>query len=239
VNAADYAIAYRKRGWFPIPIPPRSKIPPVKDWPTLRLTEEEIPKYFLGLMNIGILTGSVSKNTVDVDLDSQSAIRLAPRFLPTTSMFGRPSKPLSHWIYDAFGVRTEIFSTPTKLWGQKEIGGEKIKAVTLLELRADGKQTVFPPGIHESGEDIEWNSEFDPKLAIIKAEDLRKRVAGLAAACLLVEFGWADAEAVAFTINPDPNAIKTLAPEVQNLLARWLGPAAAVVVTKPAKRPKQ
>ncbi len=121
MNAADYAIAYRRRGWFPIPIPTRSKVPPLPGWPRLRLTIDEIPEYFKGSMNVGILTGAVSKNVVDIDLDSQSAIRLAPRFLASTIMFGRQTKPLSHWIYTAYGARTEIFSTPGKLWGKKEL----------------------------------------------------------------------------------------------------------------------
>lgn len=227
MNAAEYAVAYRKRGWYPIPIPTRSKIPPLPGWPLLRLDIPEIPKYFNGAMNIGILTGSVSKNIVDIDLDSQSAIRLAPRFLPSTIMFGRQSKPLSHWVYTAYGARTEVFATPHKLWGQKERDGKLVESATLLELRADGKQTVFPQGVHESGEAIEWVTDFDQPPLDLRAETLRSSVARLASACLLVFFGWSDEDAITFTSHPNPTAISTLAPEVQALVSRWLGPAAA------------
>ncbi len=235
MNAIEYALTYRKRGWFPIPIPTRSKIPPLEGWQLLRLAEAEIPKYFAGAMNIGVLTGAVSKNLVDIDLDSQSAIRLAPRFLPSTIMFGRQSKPLSHWVYTAYGARTEIFATPSRLWGQREQNGQKIQACTLLELRADGKQTVFPQGIHECGETIGWASDLNQPPLDLSSENLRTAVAKLASTCLLIHFGWNDEDACAFSAHPNPTAISTLAPEVQGLVTRWLGPAAAprVAVQKP------
>jgi hypothetical protein len=241
-TAANIAIAYRKRGWFPIPIPTKSKAPPLdmKEWQNLRLSVEDIPKYFVGRMNIGVLTGSVSKNLTDIDLDCQSAIRLANQFLTPTIMFGRDSKPRSHWIYTAFGSRTESFVTPQRLWGLKEQNGEKIKPTTLLELRADGKQTIFPQGIHECGENIEWVTAFDQLPEVVQAETLRSAVAKLATACLLIHFGWDDDDAVVFTQHPNTTAITTLAPEVQHLVTRWLGPAVAAAqprAVKPAKEP--
>jgi hypothetical protein len=227
MNTAQRAIEYRKRGWFPIPVPQRSKVPPIEGWQTLRLEISEIPKYFPGPMNIGILTGSVSKNLVDVDLDTQHAIRLAPRFLPSTLTFGRPSKPLSHWVYTAYGARTEIFVTPQKLYGSRERDGQRIKTKTLVELRADGKQTIFPNSIHECGEQILWSCDIEEQQpSEIKAGALRVAVAKLATSCLLIEFGWAEEDAMGFANQPEPEALIPLPPEVQALAARWLGTAA-------------
>ena len=231
MTSADYATVYRKRGWYPIPIPTRSKVPPIPGWPLLRLNIEEIPKHFTGAMNIGILTGSVSKHLVDIDLDNQAAIRLAPRFLTSTIMFGRASKPLSHWVYTSYGARTEVFASPSKL------SGEKVQAVTLVELRADGKQTIFPCGVHESGETIDWATNVDQQPTDMKAHPLRMAVAGLATACLLIQFGWNDEDAIAFASHPNPTAITNLPPEVKGLVARWLGPVATPKEKKSSAAP--
>ena len=48
--------------------------------------------------NYHIITGD--NNIVDIDLDCMEAIKLAPYFLPATSMkYGRQSNPTSHWLF--------------------------------------------------------------------------------------------------------------------------------------------
>jgi predicted P-loop ATPase len=218
-SAADIALAYRRRGWFPIPIPHKSKIPQGNGWNKLRLDETEIPKRFDGQWNIGVLTGSVSNNLTDIDLDCNAAVRLAPHFLPPTeSRFGRPGRPLSHWLYNVYGACTEVFASP------KKINGQKVDSTTFVELRFDGKQTVFPGSTHESGELIEWvDGAVDAAPAVIKAEDLRQAVARLASACVLVQYRWSDDDAVGWVMRPDLAATQKLPPEVREALGRWLG----------------
>ncbi len=177
MDAIETALAYRRRGWMPVPIPYRKKGPRIDDWPKLRLGEAEIKEQFDGRkLNVGIILGPASGNLVDIDLDCTEAIRLARFFLPPTdSIFGRESKPASHWIYSS-NLATEKFLEPKS-------------GVTLLEIRGNctnGKavQTVFPGSTHPGGETIDWVKNGDP-LTVTPGSRLREAVAKLAAACLL------------------------------------------------------
>ncbi|MCB0030091.1 MAG: bifunctional DNA primase/polymerase, partial [Anaerolineales bacterium] len=124
------------------------------------------------LHNRGLLLGEPGGRIVDVDLDHELALRLAQAFLPPTGMtFGRESKPQSHWIY-----RVDDRPGETKRFQHGNHG-------TLVEFRSDGAQTVFPPSIHESGEQIRFDTHDDPMA--VASKDLRKAVGKLAAATLL------------------------------------------------------
>ena len=97
-NLLDAARWYRSRGYAPIPVPAGTKIPVLKGWQTLRLDEPDLPQHFNGTGNIGLLLGEPSGWLVDVDLDCEEAVALAPEFLPATgAKSGRPGKPASHW----------------------------------------------------------------------------------------------------------------------------------------------
>jgi|SRR5262249_25297966 len=88
----DIARAYLRRGWWPIPVPHGKKFPQLSDWPSMRLSEREIPRHFGARDNIGVLLGEAS-GLADVDLDSKEAIALADKFLPSgAAIFGRRSK---------------------------------------------------------------------------------------------------------------------------------------------------
>src|SRR5688572_26810 len=99
MSAVEHALAYLARGWAVVPIPPRSKGPTLPSWQTLRLSSSEVPRYFSPGDNCGVILGEASHGLVDVDLDCPEAVRRAPEFLPPTLIFGRDSKPRSHWIY--------------------------------------------------------------------------------------------------------------------------------------------
>ena len=74
---------YLDRGWCPVPIPPHLNHPILKDWPQLRLTKAELPRYFDGKdQNVGVILGEPSGDLADVDLDSPEALLLADLFLP-------------------------------------------------------------------------------------------------------------------------------------------------------------
>ena len=57
MSSASAAVRYIKRGMAPIPIPAKCKGPNLKNWQNLRMTTEDIPKFFNNGQNIGILLG--------------------------------------------------------------------------------------------------------------------------------------------------------------------------------------
>ncbi len=167
------AASYIERGLAPIPIPPGEKGPRLKDWPKLRIREEEVDHYFgQQPQNIGVLLGEPSGNLMDVDLDCAETVALAPHFLPGTEMvFGRDSKRASHWLY--------LVETLPK---NKKYADPTDKSV-LVELRGSGLQTVFPPSTHPSGEQITFDRNGEP--TSLKVNELTCAVDRLASAALL------------------------------------------------------
>jgi AAA domain/Bifunctional DNA primase/polymerase, N-terminal len=162
----ELARKYLTRGWRIIPVPFRQKGPIIDEWQKLRIEADDLPRYFRGRCNIGILLGEPSGGLVDVDLDHPLAVELAPQFLPMTNcVFGREGKPRSHLIYQSSGAVTHQRTTG-KLAGM------------LVELRSTGVQTVFPGSVHESGEPIEWAEDGEP--AAVDHAALRVAVDALA-----------------------------------------------------------
>jgi P4 family phage/plasmid primase-like protien len=158
VTSADFpstraaALAYRARGFFPVPIPPREKGPRIAGWQELRLSEAEIPALFPQGWNGGILTGTPSANLIDLDLDCAQAVSLARAWAPFTGMVhGRPSRPASHRWYRATGAV-----------GYHKFADPEPPGTTLLELRGDLHQTLAPPSIHPEGEQVAWETFEDP-----------------------------------------------------------------------------
>jgi hypothetical protein len=168
---ARYARRYIEKGWRVVPIPSREKAPCLKSWQKLRIVESEVNKYFDDDSNIGILLGEPSDGLVDVDLDCEESINLAPHFLPATDrIHGRRSAQNSHYFY-----RTKPCAETEKY---RDVDGE-----SLVELRSTGLQTVIPPSIHPSGEHLRWAKEGKP--ARVSPDELSSRVRRLAACTLL------------------------------------------------------
>jgi predicted P-loop ATPase len=176
-----------KRGFHPSPVPNRSKKPVVEGWPSLRLTEVDLPRYFDGkAQNIGIILGDESGST-DVDLDCAEALAIAHPFLPETNLvFGRASRPASHYIYRCDPPVVSLkFSDPIIVDKNEN---------TLVELRCRKKddtagfQTVVPESVHESGELIRFEPGRNGYPANIDAETLVKAVQRVAAASLLSRY---------------------------------------------------
>lgn len=176
------AQAYAKRGWAPLPLKPKSKLPAHSDWPALRLKPEDVEHHFRsGDANVGVLMGSASSGLTDVDLDCVQAEVIADIFLPPTpAVFGRPSKPKSHYLYECELPAVEGKAVlPFK---------DPVDGATLLELRVGGPkgaQTMFPPSVHPDGELLAWNSEGEP--AEIDGQMLLSKVRGVAALSLLAK----------------------------------------------------
>lgn len=167
----EAAKKYTGWGCRVVPIPAKEKGPRRKGWQNLRLKESDLPDYFEGGENIGILLGKPSGGLVDVDLDCPEAIFLGRTFLPYTGrIHGHKSKPSSHWWYRATPIpASRKFSDPD--------------GTCLVELRSTGLQTVVPPSIHPSGETIEWQS--NKSSTQVDEDVLCTAVAKLAAAALI------------------------------------------------------
>ena len=179
VKPLDIALGYIERGWSPIPVPFKTKggpdMPP--EWPKLRITKATVRAHFNGKrQNVGVLTGEASDNLVDIDLDHPMALILAPFFLPPTdAVFGRKSKPKSHWLY--------VVHNPGELMKFEDPSPPTGEGAMLVEFRATGTQTVFPGSVHPTGEAIRWDSDGKPALAVRNA--LQTKVECLAAATLI------------------------------------------------------
>lgn len=154
-DARDRAREYIRAGFNIVPIPARSKGPVRGGWPHLRLTEKEVSTYFDRDSNIGLLLGV--NGEADADLDCAEAVRIGAAWLPPTpAIYGRASKPQSHYLY-----RLEN-PLPTKRF--KDPLAEDDDKDTLSEFRCltssgtVGCQSVLPGSVHPSGELIEWTS---------------------------------------------------------------------------------
>src|SRR5215208_985754 len=174
MSSAKAAARYIERGWAPVPIPARQKGPQIPGWQRLRMSASDVPRYFIGGQNIGIITGKASGWLVTVDLDCPEAVTLAGRFLEPTLTGGRQSVPDGHWWYIALGLEHREFEGIPKTASEG----------TILELRSTDHQTVVEPSVHPSGERYRWSrSGLEP--LEIDAGDLTKAARRLAVVALI------------------------------------------------------
>lgn len=132
--------------------------------------------------NIGAMLGPKSNGLTDLDLDCPEAVALAPFFMPkTNARFGRDGSRNSHWLY-----RCKLHQTVEKAAIQCT---DPVSKAMLVELRIGTKpaQTVIPPSVHESGEQIRWEEgcSIDGVCNIENDEDFLQSFNKLAAATLL------------------------------------------------------
>jgi len=169
---------YINRGWQLIPISRTTKAPIIDNWQSSSLSAQELEVFLSdGRANVGVVLGDPSGGLTDVDLDDPVAAAIAPRLLPPTPcVFGRKSKPRSHYFY----VCPELVPY---LKARDPSGG------CLFELRGDGRQTMVPPSIHPSGEPVEFDSYGPP--ATVELSVLQKACTLLAVSTILVKH-WPD-----------------------------------------------
>jgi len=148
----EYLDFYKENLFTVIPIKSRAKAPEISAWQNRR-PEDFNPAEFDDETNVGVVLGDASGGLIDVDLDCEEALTLAPIFLPPTGFrFGRESKPESHHFYRG--------ESPGKTVRLADSNGR-----TLIECRGNGGQTVVPPSVHPSGELIECSEKASPALA--------------------------------------------------------------------------
>lgn len=160
------------------PLLHKSKLPLLEKWNTTTISIGEFQAYgpFPEMHNIGLLTGKQSDGIIDIDLDHALAGSFGRLLLPETDMiFGRNSKPASHYLYKVRGSgRTRQFKHPA--------GGGM-----LAEVRGDGSQTMFPGSIHPSGEDVRFEDGLDREPGTATYDELLTSVSRVAACCVVAE----------------------------------------------------
>jgi putative DNA primase/helicase len=145
---------------------PQSKIPVDSDWPNLGKAKKEVLP--MG-GNIGLLLGAKS-GIIDVDLDCREAKGLADLLLPTPfAKFDRGTSDSGHYLF-----RANSFGPTKRFTG----AGSK---TTIVELRADGAQTMIPPSVHPDGTRLTFKAISD-QTEPVEYSDLLQRVSLLAAA---------------------------------------------------------
>jgi Bifunctional DNA primase/polymerase, N-terminal/Family of unknown function (DUF5906) len=166
----DAARAYIALGWRPVPLEQGAKFPTLESWQTLELHDGDVDAAFPDGSNVGIILG---RGLVDSDLDCPEAVRMADDFLPPTEAeYGRKSKPRSHrlyWVGEDAPARA-AFNDGSGM---------------ILELRAKGHQSMAPPSVHPSGEQVEWQRAAPTKAAGASYDPLLRRHRLLAVAVVL------------------------------------------------------
>src|SRR5208337_4668138 len=182
------------RGYRPVPLAFGTKVMADR----AALTTNYIPqpeRWQQENLNIGIVTGTLHKGPIDIDLDCLEAIKLAPYFLPPTgAIFGRKSKVNSHHLYEIENPSGEALKVDLIKLLDPSPANLVQGNVTLLELRGDGSQTMLPGSIHDkSGETVQWaDSSFEFVVSKVKLEDLEYKCKMLAAASLIARYVWVD-----------------------------------------------
>ena len=209
-----------KLGLAVLPVSHGKKAPNMTGWPGYRATPEDIDFRFPLRGNVGVILGAPSNGIIDIDNDCDAAARIAAKLMPATATFGREGRPMSHRIYKCPGAASQSFKHDGK---------------TIIEIRSDGAQTIFPGSTHPNGESIEW-TDNGRTFADIDRETLEAMVAQVAAASLLVEVnGLTDDEAIA-TVSA-PSLAAKVDGTVGDKVREWLGAPAKPSATKASATP--
>ena len=81
----DIALDYIGRGWNPVPVGYRSKIPLGDSWQLRVIDATNAAQFFNGeKLNVGVILGPSSHKLTDVDEDAAEAIYIGPYILPKT-----------------------------------------------------------------------------------------------------------------------------------------------------------
>jgi len=140
----DLLRAYFSKRLHIIPVPLQSKAPTIEGWPEKEFTIND----FSYETNVGLVLG----NLVDVDVEISSLGEIINLFLDSSckAIISRGGKKYSHFIFATKNGET----TKTIQW--------KFDNKLLVEIRTGKQQTIIPPSIHPSGEELKWlNDSFD------------------------------------------------------------------------------
>lgn len=180
-DSSQAALSWLKLGIHPTPLKRKSKQPKSrKGWNKIRVTKETVAEFFFPGDNIGGLWGEPSGWIVDVDLDWDEAADVAPAFLPETFVYGRRSRPSTHFLYRCEGIHT------IKKHHKDLRDGHEDDSEMIVEIRSTGSQSVLPPSIHPDDERYEIN--HDVPFKTISRKELELRVNQVTSAALLIHY---------------------------------------------------
>ena len=143
----EAALSSHEKGWKAIPVDFKSKACTMKGWPTLSLSSEQIKTSFATPSNLGILLEG--SNLTDIDIDHPNALLFTNWLPPTGAIWGRPSAPASHYLYQGV-LKSHSFKLADK---------------PIIEIRSTGCYATIPPSHHPEKEVYAWQSEGIPGLA--------------------------------------------------------------------------
>lgn len=150
MNSDTIARDLLARGFQPVLLKPRSKVPPTEGWQHLRYTAIDVARVFGNGCNVGILLGEPSDNTVDLDVDHpKGGAALRAVGAPATLAYHHNGRP--HLLF-----RCEPAPPTTKYQGTRSG-----KLITFIEVRSTGAQSVAPGSIHpDTGKPYEWTNNL-------------------------------------------------------------------------------
>ena len=162
-----FAQKYIDDGYAVVPIPAKKKGPVIPGWQSLQIKDVSVISEG---SNLGIILGKPSGGLVCVDLDHESAVELAPKFLPPTGLIaGRDGAGKVHWFYRVEEPMRKIaFTSACK--------------TRIIEILAEGQQVVAGPSVHPDGGIYDV---LDGSPAEVSQKRLVKCVEELFSACLL------------------------------------------------------
>lgn len=178
---------YLSMGIVPVPVTQKGKKPSISGWTEFRPDVSEIPKYFNGMSNIGLLLGSASNNLVSIDMDWEECAQLYDLFFPDTPVYGRLINGVlrARQILLRCDTNTQIYDAPIGVTTGKR---------RIVELLSTGKQVVAPGSTYADGALIEWIRSLDDiPLQTMSQEEATLAVKRLAGAALMARL-WRDLE---------------------------------------------
>ncbi|MEL7540706.1 MAG: bifunctional DNA primase/polymerase, partial [Pseudomonadota bacterium] len=186
INTREAAKFYIDQGFTVVPVKRGAKAPNLKNWQTRKFTHDDISE----VGNLGIRLGPKNGGLVDIDWDTEAARRTGPLVWGEGCAFGRKGKTPGHILVRS----TDSVEAHEKF----SLGGKREKKVVetlglektmILEVRASGvHQTIFPPSVHENGDEVVWTRGAPTSLEALPSfsHDEIMRRAGLNAFLALV-----------------------------------------------------
>src|SRR5829696_8478332 len=176
-NINDAARSYIEEGFAVLPAPVGEKEARITGWPQLILGIDAVAEYFPPgePQNIVRVNGTNSNGRGAIDLDRLEALKVAKYIIPEdTRRFGREGQIPGH-VEVRFAdtvPRTTSYSLPGD-------GDDRM----VVELRADGSQTLLPPSVYPNGDRCVWE---DGEVLEAHASTLRGYAEDIAVSALLL-----------------------------------------------------